>query len=94
MFAVLASAIYGFWEQKFKRKLFVTLCYFLTLGVLWSVVTFCIGWMMSYRDIVLGRADPSFLNLTPLLGFLLGEIFAFFPWIFGLSRSEDRSEKD
>lgn len=87
MFAALASAIYGFFEKRIKSKLLVTLCYFLAMGMIWAVITFCIAWMVTARDIARNRIDPSFLHLIPLAGFLLGDIFAFFPWILGLRNS-------
>lgn len=94
MFSALASAIYGFYEKRLKNKLLVTLCYFLTIGAIWAAVTFCIGWMFLYRNIVLRRVDADVLKLIPLVGFILGEIFAFFPWILGLNKSGDDTRQD
>lgn len=93
MFAVLAAAVYGYFEKRIKNKALATLCYFLAIGLIWAVVTFCIGYMISARDIALGRGNPAFLRITPLIGFALGEIYAFFSWILGLRNSGDDTKK-
>lgn len=94
MFAALASAIYGMFEKRIANKVLVSLCFFLTMGAIWAAVTFCIGWMSLYRNIVLHRVDPGVLKLIPLAGFILGEIFAFFPWITGLYKSGDDTKRE
>ena len=89
MFATLTAAIYGMYEKRIKSKALVTLCYFLTIGAIAAVLMFCIGWMSLYRNISLGRADPGVLKLIPTVGFFLGIVYAFFPWITGLRKSGD-----
>ena len=91
MFAVLSSIIYGFFEKRLKRKFWVTLCYFLTLGLVWAFVTFCVTGLSMGRSIILGKTDAAILLLAPIAGFILGDIFAFFPWITGLGKSGDRT---
>ena len=94
MFAALVADIYGIFEKCIRNKVLVCICYFLTMGALWALVTFCIGWMSMYRDIARNRIDPDVLKLIPLAGFALGEILAFFPWITGLHKSGDKQRRN
>lgn len=92
MFAALAAGIYRIFEKRIKTRILVSVCYFLAVGAIWALVTFCIGWMSLYRDIVLNKVDAGVLKLIPLVGFALGEILAFFPWITGLGKSGDETK--
>ena len=94
MLAALAAGIYGIFEKRIRNKVLVSICYFLAMGVIWALVTFSIGWMSMYRDIARNRIDPDVLKLIPLAGFALGEILAFFPWITGLHKSGNESQKE
>lgn len=92
MFAALAAGFYGMYERRIQNKVLVSLCYFLTMGLLWAAVTFVIAWMATARDIARRSIDPGFFSLVPLVGFALGLIFAFFSWITGLHSSGDKKE--
>ena len=94
MLAALAAGIYGIFEKRIRNKDLSSICCFLTMGVIWALVTFSIGWMRMYRDIARNRIDPDVLKLIPLAGFALGEILAFFPWITGLHKSGNESQKE
>lgn len=89
MFAVLASAIYGIFEKRVKTKPLLTFCYFLSMGLIWTAFTLLLSLLIAGRDLILGRANPEFFKLVPFIGFLLGEVFAFFPWITGLRNSDE-----
>lgn len=94
MFAVLASAIYGIFEKRIKNKPLVTLCYFLAMGLIWTVVTLLLALLVAGRDLILGRVNSGFFKLVPFVGFLMGEIFAFFPWITGLRNSGEEPKEE
>ena len=83
MFAVICSMIYGFWEKRVQKKYLVDILYFLSVTAVWTVVICISGLIMA-----LGKpVNPQFIRLLPLIGAVLGLIFAFFPWIFGLRNS-------
>lgn len=92
MFSVLAAGIYGMFEKRIKNKRIVSLCYFLTIGLIWAAVTLAVVGMSFARDIALNSVDSSILYLAPLAGFVLGLIFALFSWITGLRDSGGKTE--
>lgn len=79
MFGILASAVYGIYENRIKNKALITLCYFATLVLIWAADTFCIGGLTLGKNIYLGIVDPGILLHVPLAGFVLGLIFCPLP---------------
>lgn len=39
MFSVIFAMLYGAWEKRIDNKLLVDLLYFLSVGVLWMILT-------------------------------------------------------
>ena len=91
MFSVIFAMLYGAWEKRINSKLLVDLLYFLSAGVLWMILTCLMALFIVLKDGPV--ANPIFWRVVPGIGFVLGLIFAFFPWIMGLRNSGDDSEK-
>lgn len=91
MFSVIFAMLYGAWENRIDDKLLVNLLYFLSAGVLWMILTCLMALFIVLKDGPV--ANPVFWRVVPGIGFVLGLIFAFFPWIMGLRNSGDYSEK-
>ena len=87
MFAVIFSMIYSAWEKRIDNKLNVDLLYFLSAGLLWMVITYLLALFIVLQEVSWG--NPLFWRIVPGVGFLMGLIFGFFPWIFGLRKSGD-----
>ena len=93
MFAVIFSMIYGAWEKRIDNKLLVDLLYFLTCGLLWMGILCLMALFLVLKNGPV--ADPVFFwRIVPGAGFVLGLIFGFFPWIFGLRNSGDDSRPE
>ena len=91
MFSVIFAMLYGAWEKRIDNKLMVDLLYFLSAGVLWMILTCLMALLMVLKDGPV--ANPVFWRVVPGIGFGLGLIFAFFPWILGLRNSGEDAEK-
>ena len=91
MFSVLFSMIYGAYEKRIRKRVLVDLLYFITAGVLWAAITCLLAVMMVFSA---GTVNPSFWRIVPGTGFVLGLVFAFFPWILGLRKSGDDTNKN
>ena len=92
MFSVIFAMLYGAWEKRIDNKLLANLLYFLSAGVLWMILTYLMALFIVLKDGPV--ANPVFWRVVPGIGFVLGLIFAFFPWIMGLRTSGDDSEKN
>lgn len=91
MFSVIFAMLYGTWEKRIDNKLLVDFLYFLSAGVLWMILTCLMALFIVLKDGPV--ANPVFWRIVPGIGFVLGLIFAIFPWITGLRNSGDDSEK-
>ena len=91
MFSVIFAMLYGAWKKRIDNKLLVDLLYFLSAGVLWMILTCLMALLMVLKDGPV--ANPVFWRVVPGIGFGLGLIFAFFPWILGLRNSGEDAEK-
>ena len=91
MFSVIFAMLYGAWEKRIDNKLLVDLLYFLSAGVLWMVLTCLLAFFMVLKDDPV--ANPVFWRIVPGIGFGLGLVFGFFPWILGLRNSGDDTKK-
>jgi hypothetical protein len=91
MFSVIFAMLYGAWEKRIDNKLLVDLLYFLSAGVLWTVLTCLLAFFMVLKDGPV--ANPVFWRIVPGIGFGLGLVFGFFPWIMGLRNPGDDTEK-
>lgn len=92
MFAVIFSMIYGAWEKRIHKKLLVDLLYFLSCGFLWMGIMCLMALFIVLQEGSSG--NPLFWRIVPGAGFVLGLIFGFFPWIFGLRNSGDHTQQD
>ena len=97
MFGVLASAIYNFSEKHTKNQKHLTRNYFFAFGGIWGIFLLIIALFGNIRDLVAGEIELEIylkvLAASPVAGFILGMIFAFFPWLTGLRHSDPPSEK-
>ena len=91
MFSVIFAMLYGAWENRIDDKLLVNLLYFLSAGVLWMILTCLMALFIVWKDGPV--ANPVFWRMVPLIGFGLGLVFSFFPWITGLRNSGADTEK-
>ena len=90
MFGVLCGIVYGFLEGRVKNRRLLGLCYFLTIGAIWSLVTSVLGLGMSAEDLIKGNpVNPYFFVAAPAIGFILGILFALIPWIMELRRHKN-----
>ena len=90
MFSVIFAMLYGALEKLIDNKLLVDLLYFLSAGVLWMILTCLMALFIVLKDGPV--ANPVFWRIVPGIGFMLGLVFAFFPWIAGLRNSGDDTE--
>ena len=90
MFSVFFAMLYGAWEKRIDNKLLVDLLYFLSAGVLWMILTCLMALFIVWKDGPV--ANPVFWRMVPLIGFGLGLVFSFFPWITGLRNSGEDTE--
>ena len=91
MLSVIFAMLYGAWEKRIDNKLLVDLLYFLSAGVLWMILTCLLALFMVLKDGPV--ANPVFWRIVPGIGFGLGLVFGFFPWILGLRNSGDDTKK-
>lgn len=91
LFSVIFSMIYGAYEKRIRNRHLVDLLYFLTSGILWTAITCLLAVFIVLSNCA---PTPAFWRIIPGTGFVLGLMFAFFPWILGLRKSgEDTEEK-
>ena len=84
MFAVIFAMMYGFCEKRIQQRILVDLLYFLSAGLLWTIITCLLALIMFFAEPV----NPDFMKIVPGVSFALSLIFTFFPWIFGLRNSK------
>lgn len=90
MFGVLCGGVYSFLEKRVKSKGLLTLYYFLMVGGIWALVMSVVGLLMTAEDLIKGELNnPYFYIYPPVVGFVLGDIFAFFPWLIELRNARD-----
>ena len=86
------AMLYGAWEKRIDNRLLVNLLYFLSAGILWMILMCLMALMLVLKDGPV--ANPVFWRIVPGIGFVLGLIFAFFPWITGLRNSGDHTQQE
>lgn len=92
MYSVLASAVYGFFEKRVKKKTAVSILYFLSMGAIWVIVGSFLSFLIAGKDLLQGKIDQNFFRAVPIVCFLLGEVFAFIPWTTGLRKTNGDKE--
>ena len=90
LFSIIFSMIYGAYEKRIRNRHLVDLLYFLTSGILWTAITYLLALFIVLSN---GSANPAFWRIVPGTGFVLGLVFAFFPWILGLRKSGDDTKQ-
>ncbi len=92
MFSVLAAAVYGFFEKRVKKKPAVSILYFLSMGAIWVIVGCFFAVLFAVKDLLQGKINQNFFRAVLIVCFLLGEVFAFIPWITGLRKTNGDKE--
>lgn len=92
----LQFLLFDFLKKRIKNKTLLTVLYFIVFGILWMIVCILLCVFIMLKDLISRTIEPAVLsNFIPtaaVTGLLLGELFAFFPWLIWL-RKEDPVEK-
>ena len=94
LFLTWFAKVYHFYRKRTQRKGLAALYYFLTIGGIWALVMSMIGLLMTAEDLIKGTlVNPYFYLSVPAIGFILGDIFAFFPWLIALRSKKDQKSE-